>query len=81
LQKKLSINVATTVNTTFVPDGYKVCNTSAPAARQCIFWRGGLFDPDSSTTWQEDDHVIPYNGSASNQGYDALHDNQYQGAL
>lgn len=78
-QKRLSVNLATTINNTFFPDGPSVCNTSLPNARQCIFWRGGLFDRKGSDTWEADDGVTPYNASASNQGFDSLHSSVYNG--
>lgn len=78
-QKRISINVATTMNTTFLPDGHKVCNITAPDARACIFWRGGLFAPETSMSWQLDKKNVPYNGSASNEGYYATHQRDYHG--
>ncbi|KAF8532338.1 aspartic peptidase domain-containing protein [Trichophaea hybrida] len=78
-KKRLSINVATTINATFLPDGPKICNSSDPAFRECVFWRGGLFSPQESTSWAKDMGTVGYNGSAENQGYDALHWDSYKG--
>ncbi|KAF8250034.1 acid protease [Wilcoxina mikolae CBS 423.85] len=78
-KKRLSINVATTINATFLPDGPKICNSSDPAFRECVFWRGGLFSPQESTSWAPDMGTVVYNGSAENQGYDALHWDSYKG--
>ncbi|KAL7266801.1 hypothetical protein RUND412_010635 [Rhizina undulata] len=79
LEKRLSLNVGTTLNTTFIPDGDLICNALAPDSRQCYFWRGGVFAPRNSTSWVEDLNTVAYNGSASNQGYDYVNGRNYQG--
>lgn len=77
--RKLSLNIATTTNTTFVPDGDAVCDPDAKDSRQCFFWRGGSFYPDKSETWKLDDGTKPYNGSASNEGFDWVNRDAYAG--
>ncbi|KAI5796515.1 aspartic peptidase domain-containing protein [Geopyxis carbonaria] len=77
-ETQLSVNLATTVNSTFFADGNKVCNNTAPDARQCIFWRGGLFPIENSETWVKEQGTVAYNGSASNEGFDYLHRKDYE---
>ena len=66
-------------SSSFVPDFDHLCNASDPTVRSCIFWRGGVFSPEKSDTWQKDGGVEPYNGSVSNEGWDYLNSENYKG--
>lgn len=63
----------------FVPDFDHLCNASDPRVRSCIAWRGGVFSPGKSDTWRKDGGDQPYNGSASNEGWDYLNAENYKG--
>ncbi|KAG0132178.1 aspartic peptidase domain-containing protein [Tuber indicum] len=78
----LAMQLGTTLNSTFIPDGDKVCKNDGstdepPGKFGCVFWRGGLFQPASSKTWVKDTGVEPYNGSVRNEGWDFLHQDMY----
>ncbi|RPA99572.1 hypothetical protein L873DRAFT_1905426 [Choiromyces venosus 120613-1] len=78
----LAMQLGTTLNSTFIPDGDKVCKNDGstdepPGKLGCVFWRGGLFQPAKSTTWEKDTGVVPYNGSVKNEGWDYLHQDMY----
>ena len=62
-----------------MPDFDHLCNASHPDVRSCIFWRGGVFSPEKSSTWEKDKKVSAYNGSASNEGWDYLNAENYKG--
>jgi hypothetical protein len=80
VRKLLAMGFGTTSNSSFVPDYVKLCNESHPDLRSCIFWRGGVFTPESSTTWVNDRGTTGYNGSASNEGWDFLNAEKYKGS-
>jgi len=78
----LAMQLGTTLNSTFIPDGDKVCKNDGttdepPGKFGCIFWRGGLFQPAKSSSWLKDTGVVPYNGSVRNEGWDYLHQDMY----
>ncbi|CUS09968.1 unnamed protein product [Tuber aestivum] len=78
----LAMQLGTTLNSTFIPDGDKVCKNDGstdepPGKFGCVFWRGGLFQPAKSKTWEKDTGVEPYNGSVRNAGWDYLHQDMY----
>ena len=79
-QKLLAMGFGTTANSTFVPDSDKLCAPNSPQLRGCLFWRGGVFSPDRSTSWVKDKRVANYNGSASNDGWDYLNGEVYKGS-
>ncbi|KAI5841968.1 aspartic peptidase domain-containing protein [Morchella snyderi] len=73
----LGMQVGTTLNSSFMPES-SVC--TANIDRGCVFWRGGIFDLDSSTTWVPEDRTQEYNASRRNAGWDYLNEADYAGS-
>lgn len=74
----LGMQVGTTLNSSFMPES-SVCTTTID--RGCVFWRGGIFDLQSSTSWRYEDRTEGYNASRKNSGWDYLNEAQYKGML
>jgi hypothetical protein len=77
--QELSMGFGMTANSTFVPDSTMLCNSSATDFNRCLFWRGGLYTPEQSSTWTKDKGTGYFNGSVSNEGWDTLNAAKYEG--
>ncbi|KAH0610742.1 uncharacterized protein H6S33_011169 [Morchella sextelata] len=73
----LGMQVGTTLNSSFMPES-SVC--TANIDRGCVFWRGGIFDLQSSKSWRYEDRTEGYNASRRNAGWDYLNEAQYAGS-